>query len=382
MWNKLLKLPAESPSSFFLFGPRGTGKTSWLKVSLPSALYIDLLDFATYSVFSAHPERLDNFIPPHFKDLVVIDEVQRVPELLNEVHRIIEARGVRFVLTGSSARSLRRRGVNLLAGRALTYTMHPMVIQELGDDFNFEHALHYGLLPAAIKHPDPKKYLESYVQTYVREEVVQEGLLRNVGSFNRFLEVASFSQGNVINFSEIAREVGVHRLVVADYFNILEDLLIACRLEVFTHRAKRKMIAHQKFYFFDAGVYRILRSVGPLDSVEQSDGAVLETLFLQSLRAINDYYGLDYKIYFWRTSAGAEVDFVLYGPHGLHAFEIKRTSTIHRKLFNGLSAFKQDYPEATLHFIYLGKNKEYHEGINVVSFVDALRELPDILSHR
>jgi uncharacterized protein len=379
MWSRLLKFPSASSSSFFLFGPRGTGKTSWIKVSLPDALYIDLLDFGVFATLSANPSRLENLIPPSFSNLVVIDEVQRLPELLNEVHRLIESKKLRFVLTGSSARSLRRHGVNLLAGRALTYHMHPLVAQELGADFDLVHALTYGLLPSVIKHEDPRKYLESYVQTYVREEVLQEGLTRNVGTFNRFLEVASFSQGSVINFSEIAREVGASRSVVSDYFTILEDLLMACRLEVFTHRAKRKMIAHQKFYFFDAGVYRAIRPTGPLDSPDQAEGVVLETLFLQALRALNDYLELGYSLYFWRTSSGAEVDFVLYGPRGLHAFEIKRSATIHTKFFNGLKAFRHDYPEAQLHFIYLGTVPEYHDGIKVVPFEQALRTLPEIL---
>ncbi len=380
MWSRLLKLPTKMDSSFFLFGPRGTGKTSWIKACVPEALYIDLLDFSTFAMLSADPHRLENLIPPAFSHLVVIDEVQRVPELLNEVHRLIEGRKIRFLLTGSSARSLRKQGVNLLAGRALTYHLHPLVAQELGDDFNLAHAVNYGLLPSVIKHEDPKKYLESYVQTYVREEVLQEGLTRNVGTFNRFLEIASFSQGCVVSFSEVAREVGAHRSVVTDYFTILEDLLMACRLDVFTHRAKRKMVGHQKFYFFDAGVYRILRPMGLLDAAEQSEGVALETLFLQSLRAINDYLEFGYTIYFWRTSAGAEVDFVLYGPRGLHAFEVKRSSTVHNKFFNGLKSFGQDYPEAKLHFVHLGNVKEYHGDINVIPFTTALRELPELLA--
>ncbi len=379
MYNRILKLPLEESNSIFLFGPRGTGKTSWIKAHLPTALYLDLLDFSTYSSLSAHPNRLENLIPPHYRDWIVIDEVQRVPELLNEVHRLIENRQLRFLLTGSSARSLRRKGVNLLAGRALRYYMHPLVIQEIGADFNLQHALTFGLLPAAVSHSDPKRYLESYVQTYLREEILQEGLTRNIGAFTRFLEIASFSQGHVLNFSEIARELSLNRLMVASYFAILEDLLLAVRLPTFTLRAKRKMIAHEKFYFFDTGVYRILRPMGALDTQEEIDGATLETLFLQSLSAINDYFNLDYKIYFWRTSTGTEVDFVIYGPHGLHAFEIKRSSQITSKNLKGLKEFGQDYPEAKLHMLFLGKHKEYHGSITVLPFEEALKELPSLI---
>ncbi len=380
MFNRILKLPLSGQNSIFLFGPRGTGKTSWIKEHLSDYVYLDLLDFSLFSQLSADPSRLENLIPKGYTDWIVIDEVQRVPELLNEVHRLIEGKKFRFLLTGSSARSLRRRGVNLLAGRALRYYMHPLVIQEIGAAFNLAHAAQFGLLPMAVTQEDPKKYLETYVQTYVREEVLQEGLTRNVGSFYRFLEIASFSQGNLLNFSEISRELAIDRLVVANYFDILDDLLLAIRLNPFTQRAKRKIVAHQKFYFFDTGVYRFLRPSGPLDTPEEADGSGLETLFLQSLRAINDYYELGYTIYFWRTSTGTEVDFILYGPKGLHAFEIKRSSKTQTKALKGLREFKEDYPEAQLHFIFLGKHKEYHDDINAIPFETALRDLPKILA--
>ena len=380
MYNRILKLPLENSSSIFLFGPRGTGKTSWIKEHLPAALYLDLLDFATYSSLSANPNRLENLIPENYKDWVVIDEVQRVPELLNEVHMLIEGRKIKFLLTGSSARSLRRHGVNLLAGRSLTYNMHPLIIQEMPNDFDMQHVLQFGLLPASIHHADPKRYLESYVQTYLREEVMQEGLTRNIGAFSRFLEVASFSQAQILNMSEIARELSLNRLTVTQYFEILEDLLLATRISAFTKRAKRKVIAHQKFYFFDVGVYKTLRPMGPLDTPEEADGAGLETLFLQSLSAVNDYYDLKYKIYFWRTHAGQEVDFVLYGPRGLHAFEIKRSATLTNKAFSGLKSFHEDYPEAKLTLLFFGKHKEYHGNITAIPFQEALSNLPELLS--
>lgn len=383
MIKRLLTLPLLGKKSIFLFGPRGTGKTYWLKTAMPDALYLDLLDFSLFSSLSAQPNRLESLIPPHHTGWIIIDEVQRVPELLNEVHRLIEHKQMKFVLTGSSARSLRKKGVNLLAGRALTYHMHPLVAQELGALFNVQQALTYGLLPSILSEDNPKKYLESYVQTYVREEVLQEGLTRNVGAFNHFLEVASFSQGSLLNISDIARELALTRSMVSSYFDILDDLLLSKRLSVFSQRAKRKMIAHQKFYFFDTGVFRALRPTGPLDKIEEIDGSALETLFLQSLSAINDYYELGYSIHFWRTSTGQEVDFVLYGPRGLHAFEIKRSSAITNKDLRGLKAFKEDYPEGKLHLIYTGKQKEYHTkdfgDITFIPFETALHELPEIL---
>lgn len=379
MFNRLLHLPLESQTSIFLFGPRGTGKTSWLKSHLPNAVYLDLLDFNVYSFLSSNPTRLEQFIPSLYNDWIIIDEVQRVPELLNEVHRLIENKKYRFILTGSSARSLRRKGINLLAGRAFRYHMHPLVIQEIGSAFNLSHSLEFGLLPTAVTHKDPKQYLENYVQTYLREEILQEGLTRNIGAFSSFLEVASFSQGQVLTMTEIGRELALNRFTVTNYFAILEDLLLSIRIPPFTQRAKRKMIAHEKFYFFDTGVYRALRPMRPLDSRDEADGAALETLFLQSVRAINDYQNLGYKIYFWRTASGSEVDFVLYGPRGLHAIEIKRSNRVTNQSLRGLKSFAEDYPEAKLHLLFLGTHKEYHGNITAIPFEKALLELPELI---
>lgn len=208
----------------------------------------------------------------------------------------------------------------------------------------------------------------------------QEGLTRNIGTFNRFLDIASFSQGQVLNYSEISREMNLKRSTVVNYFDILDDLLLSIRILPFTRRAKRKVIAHQKFYFFDAGVFRSIRPMGPFDLPEEADGAALETLFLQSVRAINDYFELEYSINFWRTVAGDEVDFVIYGPKGLHAFEIKRSATITPKALKGLQKFGEDYPEAKLHLLYLGDHKRYHGPITVIPMEEALRTLPELIS--
>ena len=286
MYSRIIKAP--KAKSFFLFGPRGTGKTTWVKTAFPKATYIDLLEAEIFNDLLANPQRLENFIPRNSGDWIIIDEVQRVPELLNEAHRLIEKHKYKFILTGSSARKLRRKGFNLLGGRALTYAMHPLTAIELGKAFDLEHSLAFGQLPSAYIESDPKKYLESYVTTYLEEEIQQEGLTRNLAAFSRFLEAASFSQGSVLNISNVANECGVERKVVEHYFAILEDLLIAYRIPIFSKRAKRRMAAHPKFYFFDAGVYRTLRPNGPLDMPEQIEGASLETLFLQELMAVND----------------------------------------------------------------------------------------------
>ncbi len=380
MYTRLLKIEPESPKSFFLFGPRGTGKTSWVKANFPDSVYIDLLDADFYMTLQSNPKRLNQYIPANFKGWIVLDEVQKIPQLLDEVHRLIENNRYRFILTGSSARKLRKQGVNLLAGRALRYAMYPFTAVELGDDFDLQRALLYGQLPSVISEPQPQLYLKSYVSTYLREEVLQEGLTRNLMTFSRFLEVASFSQGSLINMSEIARETGVTLRIVKTYFEILEDLLQSFLLPVFTKRAKRRMVSHPKFYYFDVGMYRTLRPLGPIDSPNEISGVAMESLFLQEIRAINDYLQYGYQFYYWRTSHGVEVDFIAYGPKGLLAFEIKSKAYIDNNDLKGLKTFKEDYPEAKLFLISGGSLREYHDDIQVIPIEIALKELQVILN--
>jgi len=378
MYSRLIEPPKEK--SFFLFGPRGTGKTTWVKSKFKKALYLDLLEAELFNDLLANPQRLENLIPNNFKDWVIIDEVQRIPELLNEVHRLIEKYRYRFILTGSSPRKIRRKGVNLLAGRALGYNLYPLTAVELGEDFNLSRSLTYGELPSVYIEADPRSYLESYVKTYLEEEVRQEGFTRNLGAFSRFLEAASFSQGAVLNISSVARECSVERKVVENYFTILEDLLIAYRIPVFAKRAKRRLAAHPKFYFFDVGLYRTLRPAGPLDIPEEVGGHAFETLFLQELHAINSYLRLGYNIFYWNTSNNIEVDFVLYGDKGIRGFEIKRTGKVSSSMTKGLKAFLKDYPKAKAYFIYGGERRLREGNIDILPIKDALKELPVILS--
>lgn len=382
MYSRLFALPLSHHNSFFIFGPRGVGKTSWLKQHLAQYehIFIDLLDNQTFRILIAYPEQLSTYVPEAFEGWVVIDEIQKIPALLDEVHRLIEHQRYRFILTGSSARKLKRQGVNLLAGRAVRYTMHPLVAQELGRDFDLTHALQYGMLPSTYNHDDVKGYLSTYIDNYLREEVIQEGLTRNISAFSRFLEIASFSQGSVINASKIAREVGVDRQLIQSYFSILYDLLIAGTVPAFTKRAKRKLVSSERFYYFDAGVYQFLRPKGILDSSSEVGGIALETLFYQSLSALISYRKLDYKVYYWRTVSGVEVDFVLYGQSALLAFEIKHTKTIHARMLTGLKHFKADYPMAKCYLIYMGSQTRYlADGIIALPFEKALWDLPHLL---
>ena len=379
MYKRLLNIPQDSRSSAFLFGPRGCGKTYWVKLHFPKAIYLDLLNQDLFIKYSSRPSSLREDIPEGFSDWIIIDEVQKVPEILNEVHRLIEEKGYRFILTGSSARSLRRRGVNLLAGRALLYHMHPLTPQELENDFNLEESMRFGLLPKVIHNEDAKHYLASYITTYLREEILQEGILRNLETFSRFLEIASYSQGSPINYSSIARDTYASRKVVTSYFTILEDLLIAKQVPPFTKRAKRAIKTANKFYYFDTGVYQHLRPRGIADSGPQIDGTALETLFFQTVSALNDYLALGYKIYYWQTRSQLEVGFVLYGEKGFFAFEIKLSRFTKSEMFKGLRAFKEDYPEAKLYLINMGDRKEYHGDVTIIPMQECLKELPNIL---
>jgi predicted AAA+ superfamily ATPase len=294
----------------------------------------------------------------------VIDEIQKVPELLDMVHALIEEnKERRFVMIGSSARKLRRAGVDLLAGRSAVRSLHPFMAAELGSRFDLARALTYGLLPLVWNSPDPEEVLSAYAALYLREEVQAEGLVRNIGSFSRFLEAVSFSQASVLNISSVARECEVERKVVEGYVGILEDLLLSFRIPVFQKRAKRKLSIHPKFYFFDAGVYRSLRPRGPLDRAQEIDGHALEGLVAQHLRAWISYRGGKDQLYFWRTLSGSEVDFVVYGPGGLWALEVKNTNRIREEDLKPLRAFQEDYPEGRTFFLYRGKERFRRHGI-------------------
>jgi predicted AAA+ superfamily ATPase len=376
--DRFLKDPRQS---FFLFGPRGTGKSTWLRGAFPGALHLDLLDPALARDLASRPERLREIVlgSPRAR-VVVLDEVQRVPDLLNVVHALIEERPrLRFVMTGSSARKLRRGGVNLLGGRAVTRHLHPYMAAEMGTTFKLDEALRLGMLPLVRSSRRPQDVLRAYAGLYVREEVQMEGLVRNVGAFGRFLEAVSFSHGSLINVSNIARECAIERKVVEGYLEVLEDLLLAYRIPVFTRRAKRETSAHPKFYLFDAGVYRSLRPQGPLDRPSEMDGASLEGLVAEHLRAWASYTRSGEahppEISFWRTRSGVEVDFVVYGPRVFVALEVKNAARVQASDLRGLRAFREDYPEARAVLLYRGGERLRIDGIWCLPVEAFLRDL-------
>jgi len=362
--------------SFFLFGPRGAGKSTWLRHELPDALFVDLLRPETHREMAARPERLRELIlGSPGRSTVVVDEVQRIPELLDVVHEILEsAQRRRFVLTGSSARKLRRGGVNLLAGRALMRSLHPFMAAELAD-FRLEAALHRGLLPLILAAPHADDALHAYASLYLQQEVQSEGLTRSVGNFARFLEAISFSQAGILNIANIARECQIERKTVAGYVEILEDLLLSFRLPVFTHRAQRATASHPKFYFFDAGVYRSLRPRGPLDRPEEIEGAALEGLVAQHLRAWMAYSQREAELFFWRTRSGAEVDFVVYGPDDFRAIEVKNSARVRPEDLRSLRTFVSDYPKCQALLLYRGADRLRVDGIWCIPVEEFLRQI-------
>ena len=345
--------------SFFLFGPRGTGKSTWLGQRFPEARFVDLLSPAEERHFAARPERLEEVVRALPDDaVVVLDEVQRVPALLPVVHRLIEAGSWRFVLTGSSARKIRRAGVDLLGGRAAWRSMHPFMAAEQGPRFDVDTALTLGQVPLIRRAPSPPDALAAYVGLYLEQEVKAEGLVRRIGDFARFLEVVSFSHAQQLNVAEVARECAIGRKTVEGWIGVLEDLLLAFRLPVFRRRAKRATVVRPKLYLFDAGIFRSLRPAGPLDRPEEIGGAALEGLVAQHLRAWIDYRHTRDALFYWRTSAGREVDFVVYGPETFTAIEVKSTAAVRPKDLRGLRAFRDDYPDATAVLLYRGEPLE------------------------
>ncbi|MCP5505349.1 MAG: ATP-binding protein [Chlamydiales bacterium] len=363
--------------SFFLFGPRGTGKSTWLKHAFPDALRIDLLNREMERTLLAKPERLIEMVAPLKKgDVCILDEIQRVPELIPVIHSLIEEqRGIQFILTGSSARKLRRNVGDLLGGRALLRHMPPFLAAELEDRFSLGKALLHGLVPMIWQSESPEEKVRTYVSSYLKEEVQMEGLVRQIGDFARFMEVASFSHGSLWVSSEIAREASVKRQTVDNYLQILEDLLLAFTIPVFTRRAKRALVSRSKFYYFDPGIFRELRPHGPLDKEAELEGPALEGLVAGHLRAWTFAQQKTHQLYFWRTRSKVEVDFVVYGPKGFWAIEVKRGQNLGPNDVKPLTIFQKEYPEATPLLLYTGKIKQKINGILCVPVEEFLLNL-------
>ncbi|MBN1103475.1 MAG: ATP-binding protein [Deltaproteobacteria bacterium] len=370
MLQRIIKSPDQS---FFLMGPRGSGKSTWLRHAYPDAHVIDLLSEATYQRLLGNPGLFaDELAAIQPEKWVIVDEVQRLPNLLNEVHRFIEEKRLRFVLCGSSARKLKRSGVNLLAGRALRRAMHPFVPEELGDAFVLDEALQSGLMPVIWDSAAKDETLAAYAQLYLKEEVQAEALVRNLPGFVRFLPLAALFHGQTINVSNIARDAGVARTTVAGYLDILEETLLCFRLPAYEAKLRVRERKSPKWYWCDPGIVRAMkRSSGTL--VPEERGALFEGMVGQLLRAYSDYRGVFDEMCYWAPSAGSatEVDFLLRRGDETVAVEAKSGNNFSETWCKGLRAAARLKGLCRRIIVYpRGPVLRTSDGIDVFPFMD------------
>ncbi|MDI6794480.1 MAG: AAA family ATPase [bacterium] len=347
--------------SFFLFGPRQTGKTHLIRTTLSGYKYYNLLATDVYLRLSQSPKRLREEITKNDK-IVIIDEIQKLPILLDEVHLLIEERGINFLLTGSSARKLRRKGVNLLGGRARTRHLHPFIFRELGDHFDLTKALDIGTIPSIYLSDSPHEDIEAYIGTYLTQEVAAEALVRNIPAFSRFLLVAGTCNGQIINFSNIASDAQVPASTIQEYFGILRDTLIGDELPAWKHSIKRKPLSTSKFFFFDIGLVRFLQNRQGLKPGSPEYGEAFEAYLYHELRAYCDYTRQD-TISYWRSKSGFEVDFILSDRT---AIEVKAKTNIADKDLRGLKALQEEALLDSYIVVCLEDNPRVKDGISIL----------------
>ena len=326
--------------SIFFWGPRQTGKSTLLKNVFAEALWFDLLLSDLYKRLLINPEYLRETILAQEKKIVVIDEIQRIPILLNEVHWLIVNHGIQFILSGSSPRKILRSGENLLGGRALRYELFPLVSHEI-PEFDLLRALNHGLLPKHYLSENPKKLISAYIGSYLQDEIVAEAKIRNIDVFAKFLGAAAFSNGEIVNYTNIASECGVSSPTIKEYFQVLEDTLVGRFVPVFQKKPKRRVIKAPKFYYFDVGVTNYLLKRSKIELGTEQFGNAFESFILQELIAHRHYSGLEYAISYWRTASQLEVDFIL-GNHEV-AIEVKGSKNVNNSHLKGLKAFMEEY---------------------------------------
>lgn len=373
MIARYLQIENELDSSIFLFGARQTGKSTLLRNQLKGAIYIDLLDSELLMRFRSKPNLLYEMLQDKDEQtVVVIDEIPEVPELLNEVHRLISEKGIKFVLCGSSARKLKRKGHNTLGGRALPCYFFPLVSAEI-PNFDLDKALLHGMLPTHYFAKNPQRLLAAYIDVYLKEEILQESIVRQLGTFQRFLEVAALSNGEMINYSNIATDCGIKVHTVRAYFDILEDTLIGYRIPAYTQTIKRRLIQAPKFYFFDVGLPQYLLNRTTLAQGTIEYGHAFEHFIVQELVAFIRYNHKKETLSYWRTHTGVEVDAVIGDAQV--AIEIKSTNNIQSKHLKGLKSFVSDYPHARPIVVSLDKLTRKTDGIEIMyvhHFLEAL----------
>ena len=346
MYKRTPKLKLSSRETCFFWGPRQTGKSTLLSILFPEAMRFDLLLSTEYQRLLLKPNLIreeclaEGLQGSSQRDPIIIDEIQKLPILLDEIHWLIENQKLRFILCGSSARKLKRGHANLLGGRAVRYQLFPLTYPEV-PKFSLTKALNSGLLPRHYDSEEPGRLIQSYVADYLKEEIVAEALTRNVPAFSRFLEVAALSNGEILNYSNIGRECGVTSPTVKEYFQILEDTLIGSQLPAFQKRKKRRLVASPKFYFFDLSPVIYLTRRGKVVPGSELFGRAFEHFIWMEITAHSSYSELFYPLSYWRTTSGFEVDFVV-GEHEV-AIEVKSTELADSRHLSGLRRFKEEY---------------------------------------
>lgn len=373
MYPRILTLEEIQEDSIFLWGARQTGKSTLLKALFPKARYYDLLNANQYRSLSRNPSMMrEQLMLLPSGSVVIIDEVQKIPDLLDEVHWLIHNKGLHFVLCGSSARKLRRSGANLLGGRALSCTLFPLVSAEI-QDFDIERALNYGTIPPHYLAKNPTRRLQAYIDDYIQQEIVAESVLRKLSAFSRFLEVAALSDTEIVNYTNIAAECGVSAKTVKEYFTILEETLFGFMLPAYTHTSKRRVIQSPKFYYFDVGIPNYLLNRTPLRPDSPDYGHAFEHLMVQELRAYLGYHNSRKRLSYWRTSNGIEVDAVIGDAEV--AIEFKSSTEVRKAQMKGLRAFTDEHPHVKCYVVSRETFPRLVDGIEIWPIRDFLIKL-------
>ena len=368
-----LQISRELDGSIFLFGARQTGKSTILRQQFPNSIYLDLLDTSLKNRFFKKPSLLYEMLNEEKEGtLVIIDEIPEVPELLNEVHRLISERGLTFILCGSSARKLKRKGRNTLGGRALPVYLYPLVSAEI-PDFDINRAVNYGMIPSHYLAQNPSRRLAAYIDIYLKEEIKEESLVRNLNAFHRFLEVAALTDGEIVNNNNIAQDCGVSASTVASYFDILEDTLIGYRIPAFRKVKKRRLMQAPRFYYFDIGVANHLLQRKELIRGTVEYGHAFEHLVIQELYAWLHYTHSEEELTYWHTYTNIEVDAII-GDAKI-AIEIKSVEEVLPRHLKGLRAFGEEYPESRRIIVSLDPINRRTDNIECIYVLDFFKLL-------
>jgi predicted AAA+ superfamily ATPase len=375
LYRRQLSLPPAASETFFLWGARQSGKSCLLRQTYPAAVWIDLLKADVFRRYSTRPETLREELDQSKAPFVVLDEVQKVPPLLDEIHWLQENRGIHFALCGSSARKLKRGHGNLLGGRAVRFELFGLCAKELGEGFDLQRILSHGTLPRIYDSSQPQRLLNAYVGEYLKEEVMAEGLVRNLPPFSEFLNAAALGDTEQVNFTNIARELGVSRETVRGYYEMLSDTLLATLLPVYRKKPKRRLSIADKFYFHDVGIVNFLARRGKPEPGSEAYGKAFENWIFHELHCYNEYQERFARFSFWRLSTGVEVDFIVNDLEC--AIECKSSERVHDHHLKGLRELKKDHPNCGRRILVSREpvSRKTNDGIEILSVNDFLLEL-------